>query len=147
MVVKKDFYITMFSSSVAFSFPRTSRFCYLFAATTWLEGSQGENATMAPFPCKPRMRHTCFLARCLYLPVPRPPPGGSLGTPKNLGKGATFNLGSVRLHVDNWECRAQKWLARCRKFAVPCRFLSACKLGFTGNVKLCKVTLAGNVDR
>ena len=64
------------------------------------------------------------------LPVPRLPPGGSLGTPNILGTGATFHLGPLRLHVENLECRAQKWSARCQKSAVPCRFFSACKWGF-----------------
>ena len=36
------------------------------------------------------------------LPVPRLPPGGSLGTPKILSSGATLNLGPIRLHVENW---------------------------------------------
>ena len=42
------------------------------------------------------------------LPVPRLPPGGSLGTPKILGTGATLHLGPTRLHVENWECCALK---------------------------------------
>ena len=40
------------------------------------------------------------------LPVPRLPPGGSLGTPKIFNTGATLHLGPIRLHVENWECRA-----------------------------------------
>ena len=63
------------------------------------------------------------------LPVPRLPPGGSLGTPKILGTGATLHLGPIRLHVENWECRALKSSARCQKLGVPCRFFSACKWG------------------
>ena len=46
----------------------------------------------------------------LRLPVPRLPPGGSLGTPKILSTGVTLHVGPIRLHVENWECRA-----------VPCR--------------------------
>ena len=64
------------------------------------------------------------------LPVPRLPPGGSLGTPKILGTGATLHLGPIRLLDPNWECRALKSSARCRKFGVPYRFFSACKWGF-----------------
>jgi len=64
------------------------------------------------------------------LPVPRLPPGGSLGTPKILGTGATLHWGPIRLHLENWECRALKSSARCQKFGVPCRFFSACKWGF-----------------
>ena len=64
------------------------------------------------------------------LPVPRLPPGRSLGTPKILGTGATLHLVPIRLHVKNWECRALKSSARCQKFGVPCRFVSACKWGF-----------------
>ena len=48
------------------------------------------------------------------LPVPRLPPGGSLGTPKILSTGAALLLGPMRLHVENWECGALKpkiWLA------------------------------------
>ena len=63
------------------------------------------------------------------LPVLRLPPGGSLGTPNILGTGASFHLGTLRLHVENLECRAQKWSARCQKCSVPCRFLCACKWG------------------
>ena len=33
----------------------------------------------------------------------------SLGTPNILGTGATFHLGPLCLHVENLECRAQKW--------------------------------------
>ena len=56
------------------------------------------------------------------LPVPRLPSGGSLGTPKILSTGATLRMGPIRLHVENWECRALKSSARCKKFGVPCRF-------------------------
>ena len=41
------------------------------------------------------------------------------GTPKILITGATLHLGPIRLHVENWECRALKSLARCQKFGVP----------------------------
>ena len=58
------------------------------------------------------------------LPVPRLPPGGSLGTPNILGTGAAYHLGPLRLHVENLECRAQKWSAQCQKCAMPCRFLA-----------------------
>ena len=51
------------------------------------------------------------------------------GTPKILGIGATLHLGAIRLHIENWECRALKLSARCQKFGVPCRFFSACKWG------------------
>ena len=64
------------------------------------------------------------------LPVPRLPPRGSLGTPKILSTGATLHLGPIRLHVENWECRAFKSAARRQKFGVPCRFFSASKWGF-----------------
>ena len=57
------------------------------------------------------------------LPLPRLPPGGSLGTPKILSTGATLHLGPIRLHDENWECRALKSSARCQRFGVPCRFL------------------------
>ena len=63
------------------------------------------------------------------LPVPSLPPGVSLGTPKILSTGATLHLGPIRLHVENWECRALKSSAQCQKFGVPCRFFSACKWG------------------
>ena len=54
-------------------------------------------------------------------------PDGSLGTPKILSTGATLHLGPIRLHVENWECRALKSSAQCQKFGVPCDFFSACK--------------------
>ena len=57
------------------------------------------------------------------LPLPRLPPGGSLGTPKIMSTGATLHLRPIRLHVENWECRALKSSAQCQKFGVPCRFL------------------------
>ena len=53
--------------------------------------------------------------------------GGSLGTPKILSTGATLHLGPIRLHVENWECRALKSSARCQTFGVPCEIFSACK--------------------
>ena len=56
------------------------------------------------------------------LPVPRLPLGGSLGTPKILSTGATLHLGLIRLHVENWECRALKSSARCQRFGVLCQF-------------------------
>ena len=64
------------------------------------------------------------------LPVPRLPHGGSPGTPNILGTGATFHLGPLRLHVENLECRAQNWSARCQKCAMWCQFFNACKWGF-----------------
>ena len=70
-----------------------------------------------------------FLGTVPRLPVPRLPPGGSLGTPKILGTGATLHLGPIRLQDPNWECRALKSSARCQKFGVPYRFFSACKWG------------------
>ena len=70
-----------------------------------------------------------FFGTVPRLPVPRLPPGGSLGTPKILGTGATLRLGPISLHDQNWECRASKSSARCQKFGVPCRSFSACKWG------------------
>ena len=61
-------------------------------------------------------------ARQIFGIVPRLPPGGSPGTPKILITGATLHLGLIRLHVENWECRALKSSARCQTFGVPCRF-------------------------
>ena len=54
----------------------------------------------------------------------RLPPGGSLGTLKILSTGATLHVGPIRLHVQNWECRALKSSARCQNFGVLCRFFS-----------------------
>ena len=51
-------------------------------------------------------------ARQIFGTMPRLP-GGSLGTPKILSTGAILHLAPIRLHVENWECRA--------------RFFSACK--------------------
>jgi len=66
----------------------------------------------------------------LRLPLLRLSPGGSLGTPKILSTGATLHLEPISLHVENWECRALKSLARCQKFGVPCTdFFSTCKWG------------------
>ena len=56
------------------------------------------------------------------LPVPRLPLRGSLSTLKILSTGATLHLGPIRLHVENWECRALKSSAQCQKFGLPCRF-------------------------
>ena len=63
------------------------------------------------------------------LPVPRLPPGGGLGTPKILSTGATLHLGPIRLHVEDWECRALKSSARCQNLACRADFFSACKWG------------------
>ena len=68
------------------------------------------------------------------LPVPRLPPGGSLGTPKILGTGATLHLVPLCLHVNNWGCRALKSSARYQKFGVPCPIFSACKWGLNDNI-------------
>ena len=70
-----------------------------------------------------------FFGTVPRLPVPRLPPGGSLGTPKILGTGATLHQGLTRLHVENWECCALKSSARGRKFDVPCRFFRVSKWG------------------
>ena len=70
-----------------------------------------------------------FLGTVPRLPVPRLPPGGSLGTPKILGTGATLHLVPLCLHVNNWGCRALKSSARYQKFGVPCPIFSACKWG------------------
>ena len=61
-------------------------------------------------------------ARQVFGTAPRLPPGGSLDTPEILSTGATLHVGPIRLHVENWECRALKSSARCQKFGVPCRF-------------------------
>ena len=63
--------------------------------------------------------------------MPRLPPGGSLGTPKILGTGATLHLVPLCFHVKNWGCRALKSSARYQKFGVPCPIFSACKWGFS----------------
>ena len=61
---------------------------------------------------KKSARHVKIFGTVPRLPVPRLPPGGSLGTPKSLSTGATLHLGPIRLHVENWECRALKSSAR-----------------------------------
>ena len=71
-----------------------------------------------------------FSARYLGLPVPKLPPGGSVGTGKISGTVALLLLGTLCLHVENWKCRAKKLRAPCRNFGVPCPFFSACKCGF-----------------
>ena len=41
--------------------------------------------------------------------------GGRFGIPETLGylgTVATLHLGLMRLHVDNWDCRAHKWSTR-----------------------------------
>ena len=48
---------------------------------------------------------------------------------KILSTGVTLHLGPIRLHVENWECRALKSSAWCQKFGVPRRFFSAYKWG------------------
>ena len=87
--------------------------------------------TKRPETARERVYTNVNLGTVPPLPMPRLPPGGSLGTPNILGTGATFHLGPLRLHVENLECRAQKWSARCQKCAVPCRFFCACKWGFS----------------
>ena len=53
------------------------------------------------------------------LPVPRIPPGGSLGTPNILGTGATFHLGALRLHVVTWSAVPKNGQHGAKN--VPCR--------------------------
>ena len=65
-----------------------------------------------------------FFGTVPRLPVPRLPPGASLGSPKILATGAKLHLGPRRLHVENWKCRALKSSARCQKSGVPCPFLA-----------------------
>ncbi len=89
------------------------------AQTRRIAASGDEIAAVAAIFVETTHASHLLSARCLDLPVQRLPPEGSLGTPKKLGTGATFFLGPVRLHVDNWECRAQN----CRHGAknLPCR--------------------------
>ena len=91
-----------------------------------LDACQGEDTSM---PCflvhsfeevihnynKTPSTRTKKIGSVSHLPVPRQPPGGSLGTPKFLITVATLHLGPIRLHVENWECCALK-------IGVPCRF-------------------------
>ena len=41
---------------------------------------------------------------------------------KSLDTSAKLFLVPIRLHVNNWECRAQNSPVRCQKFGVPCRY-------------------------
>ena len=61
------------------------------------------------------------LEQAKYMPKPY---GLVSGITKVLLKitSAKLFLVSIRLHVDNWECRAQNSPVRCQKFGVPCRF-------------------------
>ena len=62
----------------------------------------------------------------------------TLFSSKVLSTGATLHLGPIRLHVENWECRALKSSARCQKFGVPCRFFfSACKWDYIFILGVC----------
>jgi len=56
-----------------------------------------------------------------HLPMPRQPPGGSLGTPIFFSTVATLHLGPIRLHVKNWEYHALKIISTVPKIwrAVP----------------------------
>ena len=63
------------------------------------------------------------------LPVPRLPPGGSLSTPKILSTGATLHLGPIHLHIENWECWANRHHS-AKNLACRADFFSACKWGF-----------------
>ena len=60
-----------------------------------------------------------------HLPVPRLPPGGSLGI------GATLHVGPIRLHIENLECRALKSSHGAKNLACSADFFSACKWGFS----------------
>ncbi len=101
------------------SHPPELLFFVLFSPTTWLKETKSIGARMPqwpPFSRKQRMRHTCFRHGASIYPCRA---GGSLGTLKILGTGAKFFLGLVRLHVDNWECRAQNCRHGAKK--LPCR--------------------------
>ena len=69
---------------------------------------------------KKSARHAQFLAPCLVYPCRDYLP--EVVSPKILSTGATLHLGPIRLHVENWECRALKSSARCQKFGAPSRF-------------------------
>ena len=71
---------------------------------------------------------TNFLAR--YLVYPRLPPEDGLGTGKISSTSAVLCLGTLRLHVENWDWRVKKLRAPYRNFRVPCPFFSACKWGY-----------------
>ena len=74
------------------------------------------NYNKTPFTRTKTIGTACQISGSVpHLPVPRQPPGGSLGTPKFLITVATLHLGPIRLHVENWECCALK-------IGVPCRF-------------------------
>ena len=81
------------------------------ASFTLAETTSGRSSSPGDLP------GTCNLCRLDCIP-----PGGSLGTPKILSTGAPLHLGPIRLHVENWVCRALQSSARCQKFGVPCRF-------------------------
>ena len=74
------------------------------------------------------MAHQIF-ATVPRLPVPRLPPGGSLSTPKILSTGATLHLGPIHLHIENWECWANRHHS-AKNLACRADFFSACKWGF-----------------
>ena len=99
----------------------------------WIESilaSWGPEARLNPiYTCEKISTARQISGTVRRLPVPRPPPGGSLGTPKILSTGATLHLGPIRLHVENCECRAFKSSAQCQKFGLPCRLFSACRRG------------------
>ena len=85
------------------------------------KSSKSSTERLNPIYTCQKNRHGQIFGTVPLLPVPRLPPGDSLGTPKILSTGATIHLGPIRLHVKNWECRTLKSSAPCQKFGVACR--------------------------
>ena len=44
------------------------------------------------------------------------------------GTSAQIFSGPIRLHGDNWQCRAQKLSVQCQNFGVPYQFFGVCKI-------------------
>ena len=80
------------------------------------------NYNKTPFTRTKKIGTACQIFGSVpHLPVPRQPPGGSLGTPKFLSTVATLHLRPIHLHVENWECCVLKIISTVPKIwrAVP----------------------------
>ena len=96
-----------------------------------------------PFTCVKKSGTACQIFGTVpRLPLLRLPPRGSLSTPKILSTGATLHVGPIRLHVENWECRALKSSARWQKLGCRADFFSACKWGLRRAVNAERVSPA-----
>ena len=125
---------TVKDHSLCFCFCGQSLFFRAFPVSR-LQSRAWSFACLAPFARRTKkIVNKIGTARQIFgtvprLPVPRLPPGGSLGTPKIMSTGATLHLGPIRLHLENWNCVPLNRQHGAKNLACRAGFFSACKWG------------------